>query len=311
MDLIDVDGIAQADLVRAGELTATELVEAALQRIEATDPGLGFLVERMDDQARALAARAPGVGQLAGVPMLLKDHLATCARVRHTSGSRYLRDYTPATDSELVARYKRGGLVPVGTAAACELALLSTAESARYGPCRNPWDTDRTTGGSSGGSAAAVAARSGAGGPRQRRRRLDPHPRVVLRPLRAQAHARTQSRSGPEHGDIVGGLLGGARPRRGRSATARRRWTSPPVRCRAIPTQRGRRTVTSSRRWAPTPGRLRIALSADAPTGIPVDADCRAAVESAGQLCEELGHAVEEASPPIDGVRLEEAFNVI
>jgi amidase len=59
------------------------------------------------------------------------------------------------------------------------------------------------------------------------------------------------------------------------------------------------------------PGRLRIAVSPDASTGVPVDADCRAAVASAAELCEELGHAVEEAAPPIDGVRLEEAFFVI
>ncbi len=304
MDLTWRDGIAQAELVRAGELTAAELAEAALQRIEAADRELGFLVEWIDDRPAA-----PGDGPLAGVPMLLKDHLATCAGVRHTSGSRYLRDYTPASDSELVARYKRGGLVPVGTAATCELALLSTAESARYGPCRNPWDRERTTGGSSGGSAAAVAAGAvpiahgnDAGG--SIRIPASCCGLFGLKPTRAR------NPLGPAYGDMGGGLWAEhVITRSVRDSAAALDVTAGPMPgdpYAAPPTDRPFLDEVGA-----DPGRLRIAVSADAPTGVPVHADCRAAAESAAQLCEELGHVVEEASPPIDGVRLEEAFFMI
>jgi amidase len=304
-----LDGIAQADLVRAGEVTAAELVESALRRVETADRSLGFLVERMDDQARALAAQAPGGSALAGVPMLLKDHLATCAGVRHTSGSRYLRDFTPGTDSELVTRYKRGGLVPLGTAATCEFALLSTAESARYGPCRNPWDTDRTTGGSSGGSAAAVAAGAvpvahgnDAGG--SIRIPASCCGLFGLKPTRARNPV------GPVYGDVGGGLwVEHVLTRSVRDSAAALDVTSgamPGDPYHAPPAARPFLDEVGAE-----PGRLRIAVSADAPTGVPVHEDCRAAVERAAELCEELGHAVEEASPPVDGARLEQAFFVI
>lgn len=304
-----LDGIALADLVRAGELTAAELVEAALQRTEEADRQLGFLVEPMDDEARALAAQAHGEGALAGVPMLLKDHLATCAGVRHTSGSRYLRDHTPESDSELVARYKRGGLVPVGTTATCEFALLSTAESARYGPCRNPWDTERTTGGSSGGSAAAVAVGAvpvahgnDAGGSI----RIPASCCGVfgLKPTRAR------SPLGPAYGDMGGGLwVEHVLTRSVRDSAAALDVTSGAM--PGDPYAAPRATRPFLEEVGADPGRLRIAVSADAPTGVPVHADCRAAMERAAQLCEDLGHVVEHALPPVDGARLEQAFFVI
>ncbi len=304
-----LDGIAQADLVRTGELTAAELAEAALRRIEDADRELGFLVERMDNQARALAADTPREGALAGVPMLLKDHLARCAGVRHTSGSRYLRDFTPERDSEIVARYKRGGLVPVGTAATCEFALLSTAESARYGPCRNPWSTDRTTGGSSGGSAAAVAAgavplahANDAGGSI----RIPASCCGVfgLKPTRAR------NPLGPAYGDVGGGLWAEHVVTRSvRDSAAALDATCGPMPGDPYGAPPAARTFLEE--VGADPGRLRIALCPDAPTGVPVDASCRAAVERGAKLCEELGHTVEEASLPVDGVALEEAFFLI
>ena len=303
-----LDGVTQAELIRAGEVTAAELLESALRRVEAADRSLGFLVERMDDQARALAARPPVDGALAGVPMLLKDHLATCAGVRHTSGSRYLRDFTPATDSELVARYKRGGLVPLGTATTCEFALLSTAESERYGPCRNPWDTSRTTGGSSGGSAAAVAAgavplahANDSGG--SIRIPASCCGLFGLKPTRAR------NPLGPSYGDMGGGLwVEHVVTRSVRDSAAALDITAGPMPGDpyfAPPAGRFLDEVGAD------PGRLRIAVPADAPAGVPVHADCRAAVERAAELCAELGHSVEEASPAVDGARLEQAFFVI
>jgi amidase len=303
VDLTWQDGIAQAGLVRAGELTAAELADAALRRIEATDPALGYLIERIQPAAPL------GDGPLAGVPMLLKDHLATCAGVRHTSGSRYLRDHTPAADSELVARYKRGGLVPVGTAATCELALISTAESARYGPCRNPWDTGRTTGGSSGGSAAAVAAgavplahANDAGG--SIRIPASCCGLFGLKPTRAR------NPLGPAYGDMGGGLWAEHVVTRSvRDSAAALDVTAGPMAGDPYAAPPAARPYLDE--VGADPGRLRIAVAADAPTGVPVDAECRAAAEDAAALCEALGHVVEPASPPVDGGRLEEAFFVI
>src|SRR3970282_1713197 len=77
---------------------------------------------------------------------------------RLTSGSTFSKDYVPGYDSELVARYKRAGLVTLGKTNTPEFGLVPTVESVLLGPARNPWDTGRTTGGSSGGFAAAVAA---------------------------------------------------------------------------------------------------------------------------------------------------------
>lgn len=308
-ELHRVDGTAQAELVRAGELTVAELVEVALRRIDATDPALGFLVARMEDQARALAAAPPGDGPLAGVPMLLKDHLATCAGVPHTSGSWYLRDHVASRDSELVARYKRGGLVPVGTSATCELALLSTAESARYGPCRNPWDTALTSGGSSGGSAAAVAAGvvavahgNDAGG--SIRIPASCCGLFGLKPTRGR------NPLGPAYGDVGGGIWAEhVLTRSVRDSAAALDVTAGPMPGDpyAAPPARGAflDAVGTS------PGRLRVAVCADAPTGVPVHADCREALRAAAELLARLGHDVEEASLPVDGAALEEAFLAI
>ena len=157
-----LDATALADLVRRGEVTAVELVEAAIERIERLNPALNAVITRMDDQARAAAAAhgaANKAAPFAGVPFLLKDLIAEYAGVAIAEGSRFLHGRCVSThDSELVVRLKRAGAVIAGKTNTPEFGLLPTTEPALYGPTRNPWDTQRTTGGSSGGSAAAVAA---------------------------------------------------------------------------------------------------------------------------------------------------------
>src|SRR3990167_857985 len=157
-DLASLDAIAQAELVRRKDVKPIELVEAAIERIERVNPQLNAVVTPMFDLARA-AARCPlPNGPFAGVPFLLKDLTAAYGGARMTSGSRFLRDYVAPVDSELVARYKRAGLIVLGKTNTHEFGLAPTTEPALFGPTRNPWDTTRTPGGSSGGSAAAVAA---------------------------------------------------------------------------------------------------------------------------------------------------------
>ena len=157
-DVVNLDATAQAQLVRRREISPSELVEAAIARIDRVNPAINAVVLKLYDQART-AARAPlPNGPLSGVPFLLKDFLAELAGVPFTEGTAYLRDYIPTQDSELVLRYQRAGLIFVGKTNTPELAVGPTTEPRLFGPTRNPWDTTRTAGGSSGGAAAAVAA---------------------------------------------------------------------------------------------------------------------------------------------------------
>ena len=148
-ELASLDATAQADLVRRREVTAPELLEAAIARVEKVNPAINAVVLKMYEQARA-AARAPlPAGPLSGVPFLVKDFLAEYAGVPFTEGTAYLGNYVPAEDSELVRRYKRAGLVFFGKTNTPELAVGPTTEPRLFGPTRNPWDTGRTAGGTS------------------------------------------------------------------------------------------------------------------------------------------------------------------
>jgi len=154
-----LDATPQAALVRKNEVSPSELVEAAIARIERLNATVNAVVTPMYDSARAVARGPIPDGPFAGVPFLLKDFITEVAGVRFTEGVAFLRDYIPTEDSELVRRYKRAGLIIVGKTNLPALALGATSEPQLFGPTHNPWDLSRTPGGSSGGSAAAVAAR--------------------------------------------------------------------------------------------------------------------------------------------------------
>src|SRR3970040_3108525 len=110
-DFAFMDATAQADLVRRKQVKPIELVDAAIERIERRNPSINALVTPMCDIAREAASGPLLDGPFSGVPFLLKDLSASYAGVRLTSGSAFLKDYIPHYDSELVARYKRAGLV--------------------------------------------------------------------------------------------------------------------------------------------------------------------------------------------------------
>jgi len=155
-----LDGIAQAELVRSGAVSAEELVRLAIERIERVDPRLNAVViERFE---RALAeARAPlADGPFAGVPFLLKDAVCHSAGDPYHFGMRALKEigWVERSDTTLARRFRAAGLVTLGKTNTPEMAGSATTEPLAYGPTRNPWDLDRSPGGSSGGAGAAVAA---------------------------------------------------------------------------------------------------------------------------------------------------------
>ncbi|MBW2410660.1 MAG: amidase, partial [Deltaproteobacteria bacterium] len=157
-ELAFLDATAQAELVQKKEVKPSELVEAAIERIERLNPELNAVVTPMYDLAREAATGEIPAGPFSGVPFLIKDLAAEYAGVRFTDGSAFSRNYISDHDTELVVRIKKAGLIICGKTNTCEWGSLPTTEPLLFGATRNPWDIERTPGGSSGGSAAAVAA---------------------------------------------------------------------------------------------------------------------------------------------------------
>jgi amidase len=159
-DLARLDATAQAELVRSGEVTPVELVDAAIERVEALNGELNAVIHPLYEEGRAAAAGELPDGPFRGVPFLLKDLGAAFAGQPLHMGMRALKeaDFRAPVDTYLAERLRAAGFVTIGKTNCPELGILPTTEPQVYGPSRNPWDTSRSTGGSSGGSAAAVAS---------------------------------------------------------------------------------------------------------------------------------------------------------
>jgi hypothetical protein len=151
------DALGLADLVKRKKVKPADLVEAAIERFERHNPELNAVVFKAYDEARAKAT-AKLSGAFAGVPMLLKDILGDKKGWPTRSGARFVPAAPAPLDATLVARFEAAGLIPLGKTNVPEFGLVPLTEPKLYGPARNPWDLDYSTGGSSGGSAAAVAA---------------------------------------------------------------------------------------------------------------------------------------------------------
>ena len=151
--------IELAGMVRAGEISATELVQTSLDRIAELNPALNAFVDVDEEGALRAAARvAAGDGRpFAGVPIAIKNNRAL-AGARLTLGCSLLADHVASYDHSVVRRLKDAGFVVVGTTTLPEYGILPTTEARLFGPTRNPWDLERSPGGSSGGAAAAVAS---------------------------------------------------------------------------------------------------------------------------------------------------------
>jgi amidase len=305
-ELIHHDALALAGLVRKKEVTGLELVEAVIERIEQVNPVLNAVITKMYDEARKTAASPLPKGPFIGVPFLLKDLVASCAGACMSFGCKLLKDYIPDHDSELVKRYKRAGLIIIGKTNAPEFGILPTTEPALFGPTKNPWDITRSAGGSSGGSAAAVAAgicpmahgNDGGGSIRIPAANCGV---FGLKPTRGR------NSLAPDMGDMIGGLV---------SEHALTRT----VRDSAALLDATAGSIPGDPYWAPPikrpfiqevgadPGKLCIAFTTKAATGVPVHADCVQAVQEAAALCADLGHQVEEVMPQLDAQAVTRAF---
>jgi amidase len=161
--LYTLDATALAMLLREGHVSARDVAEASLARIDALDRGLSAFVTVDATAARAQARaldehRAAGgvCGPLHGLPVAIKDVTDT-AGLRTTHGSALFADHVPRHDAESVARLRRAGAVIIGKTNTPEFAFGAACTNRLCGPTRNPWDRTRTSGGSSGGAAVAVA----------------------------------------------------------------------------------------------------------------------------------------------------------
>lgn len=154
----DHDGLGLAALVKKGEVSPTELVEAAIERIERHNPTLNAVVHKAYDEARKVAAGPLPEGPFQGVPFLIKDLGAKVTGWPRSSGSMYAQVAADDDDSELVRRYRNSGVVLLGKTNTPEFGIPGVTQSERLGPCGNPWNPEHISGGSSGGAASATAS---------------------------------------------------------------------------------------------------------------------------------------------------------
>lgn len=158
-DLLRSPATELAAKVKSGEISAAELVETSLRRIEELDPQINAFVEVMGDVAMAEAGEiaTDDPRPFAGVPIAIKNNRAVAGQ-KLTMGAKFTGDFTAGHDTNVVTRLREAGFVIVGTTTLPEWGIMPTSEADLFGPTHNPWDLSRTPGGSSGGSGAAVAA---------------------------------------------------------------------------------------------------------------------------------------------------------
>lgn len=296
------DGLGLAELVRRGEVSPAELVEAATLRIDRHDPVLNAIVFDAREEARAAvrgaAADALPHGPFRGVPFLIKDLGCPVAGWPITSGSRFLAAEVSPADGLLTARYRGAGVVLLGKTNTPELGITGTTESALLGPCRNPWNSEHIAGGSSGGAAAATAAG------------IVPlaHASDGLGSIRIPAACcglfglkvtRDRNPGGLEDGGRALGFgVDHVVSRTVRDSAAMLDCTGHPEPASPFaPPAKARPYLEEIER---PPGRLRIAFSTATPSGRPIDPEVEAAAAETAALLESLGHDVEPRGLGVD-----------
>ena len=300
-DLAWMDAHDQAALVRDGDATPRELVDAAIARIEAVNPALNAVIHERFDRARAEAADPPAEpsgSPFRGVPIVVKDLDGGLAGEPFHWGNRLLKEigHTETRDSHLIAKLRRAGFVIVGKTNCPEFGLLPTTEPTAYGPTRNPWSTDHSPGGSSGGTGAAVAAgmvalgHAGDGGGSIR------IPASIcglfgLKPTRGRVSL------GPDEGESWSGLVvRHVLTRSVRDSAAVLDVIAGPM--PGDPYAAAPPARPFAHEVGADPGVLRIGVVSTVPNGMAVvDPECADAVDTIAALLATLGHSVEPEFP--------------
>lgn len=302
------DAVGLAALVASRQVSAAEVLEAAIARMEAVNPAINAVILSLVDQARAEVANGAPEGPLAGVPWLIKDISAQVKGTPTTAGSRLFKDPLAAQDSAIVTAYRKAGLVIFGKTNTPEFGLEPATEPELFGPTNNPWDLSRSPGGSSGGAAAAVAAG-----------------------ILPAAHASDGGGSIRTPASCCG--LFGLKPTRGRVsfAPADEGWGGFSIQHAVTRTVRDSaalldavcRPVDGDPYWLEPPatpfldevgrdpGKLRIGFIPGGLAGEAIDPECAAAVADAARLCESLGHSVEEVRLSVDLAAARAAAGVV
>jgi Asp-tRNA(Asn)/Glu-tRNA(Gln) amidotransferase A subunit family amidase len=287
------DLMGLADLVARREVSCSEVIDAAVNRLLEVNPKINAVTLQLIDHARTVAA-SDLHGPLAGVPYLIKDLTTSLAGTATTFGSKVFQHQVATTDSALVKALRAAGVVIIGKTNTPELGLEPVTEPALFGPTRNPWDLERTPGGSSGGAAAAVA--SG---------------------IVPAAHATDGGGSIRTPASCTG--LFGLKPSRGRVSFAPNNegWggfstqhaITRSVRDSALlldivsvpqpgdPYWHDQRSAFLDQ-VTRTPDRLRIAFSVEGLSGTSINPECAGAVLRVARICESLGHDVSEVKMP-------------
>jgi amidase len=290
------DGVGLADLVRTKQVGAAELLDEAMARTARIDPRINAVVVKHGDFARRQIDKGLPDGPFTGVPFLLKD-LDLLEGTPTTFGASVFKDHVADHTGTLAQRFLNAGLTIFGKSASPEFGLLPTTECRLFGPTRNPWNLDHSSGGSSGGAGAAVAARilpvahaSDGGGSI----RIPASASGVfgLKPSRAR------NPLGPDRGEGWGGFSCG-------------HVLSISVRDSAVMLDAVCGPEASSPYVAPPPerpfaqevgrepGKLRIAFTDKSPYGDAIDPEISAAVRDVATLLAGLGHHVEQRAPEL------------
>jgi len=306
-DYVRHDALGLADLVRHKQVSAEDLLDAAIARLDAVNPKINAQAHRFVDIARRQLAAGVGDGPFAGVPFMTKDLAVMVEGAPLGGGSRAWSGNVATQDSVFTRRMREAGLVIFGSTTSPELGLTPTTENKVQGDTHNPWKSGYSAGGSSGGAAAVVAAgvipmaqaSDGGGSIRTPASAcglfgLKPsRGRVPLGPLRTEGWngmsvvgcVSRSVRDSAAFLDATSGIEPGAR------------YDAP-----AAPGGGFLAALASA------PAGLRIALWTRSWADAAVDPECAEAARAAARLCERLGHRVEEVRPPVDGAALAAAF---
>ena len=307
-DYENYDGIGLAELIAQGEISAGEILEAAIERAETLNPTLNAIVHALYDEARVQLGSNPA-GPLSGVPFLLKDLNLLYSNAPLSNGSRLFQGFIPELDATLTTRYKNAGLIIFGKTNTPEMGIAMATEPVANGPTRNPWNTDYSAAGSSGGAAAAVAA-----GITPLAHATDGGGSIRLPASNCGLFGLKPSRARVPSGPIVG---------EGWSGMSTGHCVSRSVRDSAALLDLSHGPAPGDPYSAPhydksylddtktDPGRLKIALSSRAPRDYDIHSECWEGAQNAAKLCTSLGHHVEVCDFDYDFEAMQDAMWVI